>query len=80
VVTVWRGDSAAPLAVPVSTVPVGARPIALSSGDLNGDAIPDVAVVANGADVVDVFFGIGDATFTAPTILPVGPLPSSAVV
>jgi hypothetical protein len=46
--------------------------------DLNGDGIPDVAVLA--ADAMAIFLGQGDATYAAPFDVGTGPTPGSLLV
>jgi hypothetical protein len=47
----------------VSSFSGGSRPFSVAAGDLNGDAIPDLAV-ANAFAMTPVFLGNGDGTFT----------------
>jgi len=52
--------------------PTGHGPVGIASADFNGDGKADL-VTANRADgTVDVFFGVGDGTFTGPLVLTVG--------
>jgi tetratricopeptide (TPR) repeat protein len=47
-----------------SPITVGKTPVAIAAGDLNGDAIPDLAVVNQADNTVTVLLNNGDATFT----------------
>lgn len=50
-----------------SPIAVGQSPVAIAAADLNGDAVPDLAVVNRGDNTVSVLLGSSnlDATFTA---------------
>src|SRR5438270_581389 len=50
-----------------SPVSSGKGPVAISAGDLNGDAKPDLAVVNQTDATVSILLNNGDATFTAAT-------------
>jgi hypothetical protein len=50
----------------------GRGPIGIVQADLNGDGKPDLATVNRADGTVDVFFGVGNGTFTGPVVLPVG--------
>lgn len=59
---------------------LGARnPSGLATGDLNHDGLPDVAVAADGANSVQVFFQNADGTFRSQT-LDVGGVPSAVAI
>jgi hypothetical protein len=47
-----------------SPITVGKTPVAIAAGDLNGDAIPDLAVVNQADNTVTILLNNGDATFT----------------
>ncbi|MGD1101618.1 MAG: FG-GAP-like repeat-containing protein, partial [Terriglobia bacterium] len=60
----------------------GNIPVAVTVADLNGDGIPDLAVVNNGfgsSDSVSVFLGKGDGTFLSGGTLVTGTGPTQAV-
>ena len=58
----------------------GKRPTAVAAGDLNGDAIADIAATADTPNDVVVFTGRGGRAFDPPMSMESGPMPSSAVV
>src|SRR6266436_2397479 len=60
-----------------SPITVGKSPVAIATSDLNGDAVPDLAVVNQGDNSVSVLLGSSnlDATFTAASG---SPLPTAA--
>jgi FG-GAP-like repeat/FG-GAP repeat len=45
------------------TFATGPKPIGVSTGDFNGDGIPDLAVVNSGLDNVSILLGNGNGTF-----------------
>ena len=47
-----------------SPIAVGKTPVAIASGDLNGDSRPDLAIVNQADNSVSVLLNNGDATFT----------------
>lgn len=47
-----------------SPIAVGKTPVAIATGDVNGDAHPDIAVVNQADNTVSVLLGNGDGTFT----------------
>ena len=55
---------------------LASRPVAIASGDMNGDGIPDIVVgVLNPDDItcaIEVFLGKGDGTFESPITTLVG--------
>jgi len=69
---------------PNSPMPVGTTPVAIAVGDLNADAVPDLAVVNQGDNSVSVLLGSTnlDGTFTAATgsPLPTATTPAGIVV
>jgi hypothetical protein len=52
---------------------------AIVPGDFNGDGIPDLAVVEGTTDIVQLWLGNGDGTFTLKSTTAVGSGPGSAV-
>ena len=52
-----------------SPIAVGTSPVAIATGDLNSDSVPDLAVVNQGDNTVSILLGSNnlDATFTAAT-------------
>jgi hypothetical protein len=61
-------------------VPVGSGPVALATGDFNGDGKLDLAVVNRGSNTVSILLGNGDGTFTTGSTLTVGHNPAGIVV
>ena len=64
-------------AAPNSPIQVGTSPVAIATGDLNGDGIPDLAVVNQGSSTVSILLGSTNlnGTFMQATG---SPLPTSA--
>jgi type II secretory pathway component GspD/PulD (secretin) len=65
-----------------TATPVGHGPVAIDSGDVNGDGIPDVAVVNQGDNTVAILLNHGDGTLFAgpnPT-LATGTTPSGLTI
>ncbi len=54
---------------PNSPISVGTTPVAIATGDLNADGVPDLAVVNQGANTVSILLGSTnlDGTFTEAT-------------
>jgi len=69
---------------PNSPFSVGTTPVAIATGDLNADGVPDLAVVNQGDDTVSVLLGSGnlDGTFTAASgsPLPTATTPDGVVI
>jgi Flp pilus assembly secretin CpaC len=61
---------------PNSPIAIGSSPVAIATGDLNSDTVPDLAVVNQGDNTVSVLLGSNnlDATFT---VAPGSPLPTA---
>ena len=58
---------------------VGTAPVALVSGDFNGDHIPDLAVINSQDNTVSVLLGVGDGTFNSQLNYPTGTSPVAIV-
>src|SRR6202030_2701041 len=60
-----------------SPISVGTSPVAIATGDLNTDTVPDLAIVNQGDNTVSILLGSNnlDATFTAAAG---SPLPTAA--
>src|SRR5713101_6952827 len=69
---------------PNSPFSVGTTPVAIATGDLNSDGVPDLAVVNQGDNTVTVLLGSGnlDGTFTAASgsPLPTATTPDGVVI
>src|SRR5229473_3605750 len=69
---------------PNSPIAVGTTPVAIATGDLNVDGVPDLAVVNQGDNTVSVLLGSAnlDGTFTAATgsPLPTASTPAGIVI
>ncbi len=69
---------------PNSPFSVGTTPVAIATGDLNADSVPDLAVVNQGDNTVTVLLGSSnlDGTFTQSTgsPLPTSPTPAGIVI
>ncbi len=67
-----------------SPIAVGQSPVALATGDLNGDTVPDLAVVNQGDNSVSILLGSSnlDATFAAASgsPLPTAVTPAGIVI
>ena len=66
-------------------VTTGMRPNAIAMGDLNGDGIVDIVAGCYGGSggfpvpSVDIHLGVGDGTFAAPAVFPIGPVRAVAL-
>jgi Flp pilus assembly secretin CpaC len=69
---------------PNSPISVGTTPVAIATGDLSADGVPDIAVVNQGDNTVSVLLGSAnlDGTFTAATgsPLPTASTPAGVVI
>ncbi|HEV1992755.1 MAG TPA: FG-GAP-like repeat-containing protein, partial [Candidatus Acidoferrum sp.] len=65
---------------PNSPIPVGTTPVAIATGDLNADGVPDLAVVNQGVNTVSILLGSSnlDGTFTQATGSPLSTSPTPA--
>lgn len=61
---------------PALSVGVGAAPIGVAAGDLNGDGKADLAVITKASSSVSVLLGNGDGTFAAAVTYGAGSVPS----
>src|SRR5215813_5333973 len=59
--------------------PVGSLPIALISGDFNGDGLLDLAVANQNSGNISILLGKGDGTFAPAQTISVGTGPSALV-
>jgi FG-GAP-like repeat len=64
----------------LTAIPVGASPIGVAVGDLNGDGIPDMAVANSGDSTISIALGNGDGSFKTPTTVPVGTYPGALAI
>ena len=63
----------------ISPSPVASRPLAIATGDFNGDGIVDAAVTSSGTNAVSILIGTGDGNFKAAVNYPVGADPVAIV-
>ena len=61
----------------LSLNPVGNQPVAIASGDFNGDRFPDRAVVNCGDNSVSILLGTGDGNFQPAVNYGVRAIPNS---
>jgi hypothetical protein len=59
---------------------VGDNPVALASGDFNGDGQPDVVVVNQNDNTISILLGKPDGTFAPHVDYPSGPVPTAVLV
>lgn len=60
--------------------PVGNQPVAVASGDFNGDGQPDLVVVNQNDNTISILLGKPDGTFTPHVDYPTGPVPTAVLV
>src|SRR5262249_13347763 len=75
-VLLGNGDGSFQAQVPFA---VGTRPVALVSGEFNGDGRTDLAVANSADNTVSVLLGNGDGTFQTQTTYAVGTGPTAVV-
>jgi hypothetical protein len=71
--------SFSPATDPVISQPEPGGPLAVVTGDFNGDGFQDVAVADYASNSIDVRFGLGDGSFGPGQLLPVGAPPVGLV-
>jgi hypothetical protein len=59
---------------------VGNQPVALASGDFNGDGQPDLVVVNQNNNTISILLGKPDGTFAPQAVYATGPLPTAVTV
>ncbi|HEY1011402.1 MAG TPA: FG-GAP-like repeat-containing protein, partial [Herpetosiphonaceae bacterium] len=69
-----------PFVSPPPTYAVGARPVALDAGDINGDTYLDIAVANAGGNSVSLLLGTAAGPLQAGTTVPVGTDPSAVLL
>ena len=72
---VMLNDGTGSFVVPTMEYWLGHAPLSLAAGDLDGDDLPDVAVVNTVDDTVSICINIGAATFAPPVNYAVGYYP-----
>jgi hypothetical protein len=69
-----------PAVLPFQPIPVGKDPVALVTGDFNGDGHADLVSVNEGSGDISVLLGLGDGTFRPLPPMHVGTLLGAAAV
>ncbi len=77
--TTLAAAQGSPLFTTISLSPVASLPLAVASGDFNGDGIPDQAVTSSGTNAVSILLGTGDGNFLPAVNYPVGADPVAIV-
>ena len=77
--TTFAAAQGSPLFTTISQSPVASLPLAVASGDFNGDGIPDQAVTSSGTNAVSILLGTGDGNFQPAVNYPVGADPVAIV-
>jgi len=72
-----RGDGSFAPAVHYATQ---MTPVAVATGNLNADNVPDVVVANSGSNSISVFLGNGDGTLQSPVNYTVGAAPRSVAI
>lgn len=78
-----RGNYLQPSSLPTplpNVYAAGSVPVAITSGDFNGDGNADLAVVNRNSNNVSILLGNGDGSFGAATNVAVGTAPTALVV
>jgi hypothetical protein len=65
---------------PAASLLTGQDPVALVTGDFNGDGQPDLAVLNKGSNDVSIFLGDGHGHFTKRETIPAGNAPTGLAV
>lgn len=65
---------------PPMTLPVGAAPVDVAAGDLNGDGFVDIVTADEAAGGVSVIFGLAPGFFAPAIFVPTGDSPSSVLI
>jgi len=77
--TTLAAAQGSPLFATISLSPTASLPLAVASGDFNGDGISDQAVTSSGTNAVSVLLGTGDGNFLPAVNYPVGADPVAIV-
>ncbi len=77
--TTFAAAQGSPLFTTFSLSPTASLPLAVASGDFNGDGIADQAVTSSGTNAVSILLGTGDGNFQPAVNYPVGADPVAIV-